>query len=110
MGLISVSMVTSSGLMKDLAFLGCCWVVETGGGGGLVLYFLLLYILPFFNNFFFFLKYPLQRNKEVVSQTNAMPAAYWQRCCSLGGAPGQLSSPKHAAASETYRGSNAPWA
>lgn len=33
-GLISVSMVTSSGLVKDFAFLGCCWVVEMGGAEG----------------------------------------------------------------------------
>lgn len=55
-GLISVSMVTSSGLVKDFAFLGCCWVVETRGGGvegGLVLYFFVVVGFAFFIIVFF---------------------------------------------------------
>lgn len=50
-GLISVSMVTSSGLVKDLAFLGCCWVVETGGWRGAGAIF---FVVVGFAFFFFF--------------------------------------------------------
>lgn len=55
-GLISVSMVTSSGLMKDLAFLGCCWVVEMGGGvgGGGTRAGAIFFVVVDFAFFFFF--------------------------------------------------------
>lgn len=53
--LISVSMVTSSGLRKDLAFLGCCWVVEMvwGGGVGAGAAFCVVVGFPFFFRFVF---------------------------------------------------------
>lgn len=95
MGLISVSMVTSSGLVKDFAFLGCCWVVEMGGVEGGWCYIFcccrFCYFIIIFSSFFY---YHFQHTKEAASQPNAMLAAYPQQCCSLGGAPGQLSSPK----------------
>lgn len=55
MALISVSMVTSSGLRKDLAFLGCCWVVEMvwGGGVGAGAAFCVVVGFPFFFCFVF---------------------------------------------------------
>lgn len=79
-GLISVSMVTSSGLMKDLAFLGCCWVVETGGGGGLVLYFLLFrfsFFFNFFNTIFSVTRKSAARQTRCLQLTGSA-AARWE--------------------------------
>lgn len=97
--LISVSMVTSSGLRQDLAFLGWCWVVETGEGGGCILCCCQFCLFFFF--FFFFNLCTIfgARRKWQSSERDA-----FSRLAALGGAPGPLSSPERTAASGTQRG------
>lgn len=75
--LISVSMVTSSGLRQDLAFLGWCWVVETGEGGGCILCCCQFCLFFFFSSFSISVPFSVQEGSGKAP--SAMPSVGSQR-------------------------------
>lgn len=86
--LISVSMVTSSGLRQDLAFLGWCWVVETGEGGGCIL------CCCQFCLFFFFLLFQSLYHFRCKKEVAKLRARCLQSARSAGRGPGAAFIPR----------------